>query len=272
MTTALHRMLPVGQLSSGRRLWIYRHVRPVAERLFQPRLVAHIDMAMEHDVHTRSLDNRWSWRGRTIYADGVPDIDGKVDGVLTSIRDVGDAHARGMAEGDEMAATAEHLLATIFPNGLTAVIKLPYVDQVAAVEIILAKLQNELAPAVRMLGLERKVARLASLTAVYRQAIDQGPSELEFATVRAARELGHTYLLEMIAMVLGTYHDSRDPRHVLAREELLSPVFEQMALAREANIRARRRSRTDAEPAEPELDPDAGDPDEAPADLTGIAV
>ena len=78
-----------------------------------------------------------------------------------------------------------------------------------AVERIGVLLQAEL-------GLSRLATRLAALTFEYRALLDAAPTQPVFDTVRAARQRGLAYVRQVIAMVLGRYHDDT-AAHRLAR-------------------------------------------------------
>lgn len=235
----LSKLFSVPRFTSGRRLQAYRRMRVIAVQYGMTALVAHIDRAIAHDEATRGLDDRWSSSmRRKAYDDEVAALDMVVDPTLSSIRDLAEAQLRGVPADAQTPAMVATLLDGIFPHGVARVTRLPYVDQAAAVKNIVGKLQNELAPQVVALGLERKVAALAELSVRYSEAVDRSTAGLDFATVRKARDEGQQYLLEAIALIIGTYYDSRDPAHVAARTELLAPALEQMG-----QIRARTRSR-----------------------------
>jgi hypothetical protein len=125
---------------------------------------------------------------------------------------------------------------------------LPQVDELSALETIVAKLAGPLAGTVAELGLARQAARLAELTAAYHDALRApAPDTVPYREVQAARQQGQEYLLEAIAMILGRYYRSRDPEHAAARAALLAPIARQSATIRA--FRRTRRSLRDVDPA-----------------------
>ncbi len=227
------------EFSSGRRIYALEQVRQVALARGAPVLVARINRAVADDRETLELDRRWAERIATAsYEPEVIELDLYVDQVLIGIRDVAKAYCKGMQPGSHKHRVAERLLTEVFPNGLEAIISLPYIEQVAMVEVILARLQGELAAVVTDLMLTHVVDRLAVLTARYRQLVRADPRECNFAAVRAARERGQNNLLEIIALIVGTYHDHSDPDHIVARRTLLAPILEQDRIIR-AHLRLR---------------------------------
>lgn len=265
----MQRIMPLMQFSTGRRIVAYRRVKTLAESRNLTDLVRHIERALEHEHKTRELENHWSALQRQgVYANRVKEIDGAVDQMLSGIRDIVTGQARGLPAHEPMVQMVEHFMAEIFPFGVGAVTSLPYRDQIAAVEVILAKMQNGLSPAVRELGLSAKLRHLVDLTAEYRRLVDLGRTDVDFAAVREARERGQAFLREIIAIILGRFFDSENRNHLQSREELLAPVIEQLD---ELHVQARaRRSgpvRNSDEPVEPGDEPsEPGDEPIEPGD------
>ncbi len=228
--------LPI--FTSGRRISIYNQMRLIGMRRNLTVLVAHIDRGLEHDRQTRELDNRWAKkvRGRR-YVREVQELDHVLDPVLASVRDISLGHIRGLPEGDRIVLEVDAMLTDIFPAGVSAITSLPYIEQAAATETVVGKLQTEHALLVDELGLRARVDFLARLTLDYRTAIDHSRN-LTFARVSEYRRRGQQLLAEVMALMLGMFHDSTDPQHVDARTELLEPVLEQIA-----DLRATRRRR-----------------------------
>ena len=243
--TILKQLIPLMQFSTGQRLRILHRLRQRALEHGFRELLPLIDRAIEREQRTQALENNWPGRSmRSPYTDQVVDIDAIVDQLLGGLRDVARGHIRGLPADDPMAVMCEHFLTEVFPNGLQAVVSLPFVDQVAAVEVIVGKLGGELADTVRALGLEQKRERLAELTVEYRRLVDEIRSEMRFTDIREARALGHELLRQIIVMVLGRFHDAADPDHLAARDALLAPLIIQLDETR-ARARARRRNRAD---------------------------
>jgi hypothetical protein len=242
------------QFSAGQRISTYNQMRPLAEGQGLARLVRHMDRARAHDIHTHRLDSLWVvQQTRGLYPPELQGTDDASDHTLTGIRDVALGHIRGLPADDPLRGQVEHFLADVFPGGVGATTSLPYVDQVAAMEMIVARLQGEHWPLAQELGLQRKVRQLGELTIAYRDYVDAGVQPLAFSEVRAARERGHGYLLETVAIILGTYHDSDDAEHVRKRDALMAPIDKMAAV-----IRAMARARRNGSPL-PELPDDLDD-------------
>lgn len=265
MQSTLGDLLNLATFTSGRRIHALLQVREAAvEMSGQELLLARIDSAIDEDRHTRQLDNHWKGsKGKPIYSPQVSRIDNWVDQLLTSIRDVAEAYRKAALEGSSERADAEHFLSVAFPVGVQAITSLPYVDQVAAVESLLQQVHEGATAEATALGLGPLLTRLQELTVQYREAVDQSPQMLEFSAVQAARQRGQRNLLEVVAIILGTFHSHTEPDAIAARTTLLGPILEQDQRIR-ALIRARR--------AVLDIDPDAPEPiggqapDEAPGE------
>lgn len=251
MEITLEQLIKLVNFTSGRRIFALRKVRDAASAQGDTELVERIDAALADDRETRALDNRWvGSKGKPSYGPEVPEIDNWVDQLLTSIRDAAASFTKGAFAGTQRRVQAERVLGAVFPAGVQAITSLPYVDQVAAVEVMLDQLRGPQAADVAALGLTALVDRLAELTEQYRTAVDRGRQRLEFATVQAARKRGQRNLLEVVAMILGRYYSHTDSDHVHQRAQLLAPVLEQDRAIR-AIVSARR--------SVPDIDPDAPD-------------
>lgn len=252
----LNQFIYVGELSTGRRLFVMRRTRPLIEARGHDDVLLHIDEGIAHDMQTRQVDLVWSTvRSRAQSAPSIGPVDVRVDHGMTALRDAAQAQARGAAPSDAIHGQVESFLGEVLPLGVYAVTSLPYVEQLNAMEIMVDKLQGPLLAQVVELGIMRQSLRLTELLPLYRDAIygsAGGNTGLDFATVRAARQRGQRYLYEVIAMILGKYYRADDPAHKAARAELLGPIVEQSEAVR-AYLRARRAVR--------DVDPETGEPE-----------
>ena len=261
-------LFAVNRFSSGRRVSIYNQLEEAARARRLIAVLPYIERAREHDLATRALDDRWAApERRTLYPRTLRRIDNLSDGVLGQFRDIARAQIADLDPEDPFRHQVERMLATLFPAGLSAITSLPYIDQVAAVENILVELNGGFAPLMADLGLQRKVARLAELTAEYREAVDRPASPLDYASVREARDRGHAYLLEIICMIIGIYHDSDNPEHREARAELLGPIIAHSRTVQVLRRRDRAGNGGSDEVPEPGEVSEPGDPGEV-AELT----
>lgn len=251
----LQTLIPLLNLTSGRRISVLNQMHTMALNMNQPVLVERIERSIAHDTQTRAYDNQWAEpTRRSLYTPEVSAIDRHVDIGVTAVRDLTEVQVRGLPENHPLAVEARAMLRDILPAGVAAVTRLPYIEQVAACEVIVASLQNQWAGAVSRLGLAPRLAFLAAHTQTYRQLIDQHRN-LTFATVQAYRQQGQQNLREVVVLVLATYLDSSDPAQVAARERLLAPLVVQMA-----DVRARIRTRRNGEQEPDGLEDVAGEP------------
>lgn len=240
--------------TTGRRIVTLRKTRKVAVGLRAWPIVMHIDEALAHDSKTSELDLMWLTRrkGRP-GAGNLRTVNDLVAAALTGIREGALSLTRGARDDDPVAARANELLARLFPAGVAAVTRLPCAEELAMIEVLLERLQGELAPLVDKLGLGVHVKRLIDLLPEYRMAIENRPTAINFGEVRRARKKGQTYLVELVALILGTFYKSGNPDHIAARTALLDPVMEQQEA-----IRLHRQGRR---PPVSDVDPDIESPD-----------
>jgi hypothetical protein len=254
METTLRELIKLAASTPGRRILALRKMRNEAVALDLPRIVVLTDMAVAHDMETRGLDMRWlgARSARSAHAASMPAIDGLADQLLTGVRDGARLYALGA--GSTVTVEVDAFIDEVFPAGVHAVTSLPYVEEAVEIERILGMLQGPLALQVARFGLARLVQRLAAVSAQYHEALHI-EEKLDFTTVRAARDQGQLYLLQIVAMIIGTF-PLETPEHVDARGRLLAPILEQ-----DAAVRAYRRGRRSV----PDMDPDTGEIDELPA-------
>jgi hypothetical protein len=185
-------------------------------------------------------------------------VDRMVAKALTALRQAALVQTAGAPRGDAIHGEVQDFLRAILPAGVFAVATLPQVDELSALEQIVAKLEDPLADTVVSLGLGRQATRVAELARAYREALyAREQPRVKYREVQAARQQGQEYLLEAIAMILGRYYKSRDPEHMAARAALLAPNAQQSAA-----IRAYRRSRRSLRA----VDPDTGAETDTPSE------
>jgi hypothetical protein len=252
MDISLGNLFNLYVFSTGRRMYAMGLTRQAALALGNAIIVSHIDEALAHDRITRMLDLRWAGRELLNRGNGkLKELDGLTDNTVTALRDGALLQTRGMHPRDRIHTTVDAFLTDLMPGGVQSVTGLPYVEQISAVDTILARLQGPLAPMVQELGLNRQVDRLAALAVAYRAALDEsnlGGNGIAFEEVRKARELGQQYLMQLLALIVGGYYQETD-EHRAARQALLAPILQQNEAIR-AFLRARRAVR--------DVDPESG--------------
>ena len=228
MDGALETIINLYQFPTGRRLFAHKQIRARAESDGFDKLVKHCDKAITHDTQTQSLEKRWAGESNT--SDANPNaqrIDILVDRTLGAMRDHTIAQAAGAPDNDPIHVSVDTFTKKVFPAGVHTISSLPYVEELEAVDAIVHSLQNELAPLVQELNLQRHTARLASLAIDYRKALEAPPpSVLTWGNVRNARAEGQGLLLETVAIILGKYH-SRSAKGSAERLHYLDPILRQ---------------------------------------------
>ena len=275
MEPSLSALLNLYVFPTGRRLFALRRVAEVAQDAGFTKLASHCIGALSQDRKCLALERQWAGitaarRGKgaaappAVIAVEPSAIDPLVDATLTAIRDHAQNQTAGSAHDDPIRATVASFLQEIFPSGLHDVTGLPFVEELAAVDDILAKLDDpKLKSVVNDLGLARLVKRLGMLAEQFRAALAGPPPEvLAFGEVKAARAAGQDNLLQAVAIVLGEHHKST-PEDTAARALLLGPILEQND-AIGALMRARR--------AVNDVHPETGAPDPGGASPTDPAA
>lgn len=234
MSSSLQDLFNLYVFSTGRRMFALRQIKPIATEADHRALLIVVNKALEHDARTLRLETAWQASGYDADPQRVKKIDAKVDRTLTAMRDAAAAQALAAEPGDALYETVHEFMLAIFPAGLQAVTSLPYVEELAAVEMIIKQLKGPFERHVRELGLGRLLERLSSLTVEYRAAQEEKPkSEISFGDVRAARALGQEYLLQVVAVIVGT-HFSGTTDHARNRSD--SSVPSSSRTKRSANI------------------------------------
>ncbi len=228
MDGSLESIFNLYQFPTGRRLFAIKLVRARAEAENFDKLVKHCDAVIAHDITTQSMERRWA--GESTSENTNPDaqrIDILVDRTLGAIRDHAVAQAAGASDNDPIHAKVETFLKKVFPTSVHAITTLPFVEELEAVDAIVKSFQDELAPLVQELNLQRHASRLTNLANDYRKALEAPPpSLLDWGRVRAARAEGQGLLLETIAIIIGKRH-GRSATATAARLQLLEPILRQ---------------------------------------------
>lgn len=254
MDVALSSLFSLYQFSTGRLLFalqgVDRALRDHEEDLGG--VAEHLAKAIRHSRNTRQLEAQFA------ASQNVPRtnpkaaaIDVKLDRALVALRDAAQAHVTSADDDADVAAKASKLLTAVFPRGVQAVTQATFVEELSLVDGILAEIKTHHAETVKSLGLSLFVSRIAKLNDEYRVA-QQTPAAAgtDFSAVRASRQRGQEFLLEVIAMIAGRYPLQSAP-HVAARQALMGPILLQHE-AIGVYLRGRR--------APEDVNPDTGEP------------
>ncbi len=193
----------------------------------------HHHRALDHESKTLKLEAKWEASGYDSDPQRVKKVDAKVDRTLTAIRDAAYAQSMASEMDDPLYATVHEFLGELFPAGVHAVSSMAYVEELAAVDTIVKQMKGPFARHVKDLGLERLAGRLAELAKEYREVQEEKPAgDATYGDVRAARAQGQKYLLQAVAVVVGTYFNET-AEHVRLRTALLTPVLVQQEAVRQ---------------------------------------
>ena len=227
MAAELSQFLSIAHIGTSARIAAYRGMRAAAEELGLEELTTQLDTARDHDAHTLELEKRWAaspgCRGESPLAD---EFSRTVDPLLSSIRDVALAQAKGMPLEDPLPQRIVSMLRDIFPVGVGVMIQLPLPERLTAIEVLLQKLRAHYAELVVELGLTRKAGFLAARVQECRDALAAAGGRVDYPRLCAAQARGHRLLLQVVARVLGMYYDSENPNHVASRTRFLTPLTE----------------------------------------------
>ncbi|MFU8807139.1 MAG: hypothetical protein ACNA8W_25245 [Bradymonadaceae bacterium] len=242
MQRVLFRRLQLRRLPTGRASYALHKMNEVVESGDIPApIVESIEVAEARAQETRDLELLWmesrnvntAARGKAVY------LDTKIDQTIAGIARILEGEAVG-DEGDPEVIAAKTLLARIFPEGVSAIVHLEFEEQLDLVLAIIARLRGNLAGEVRLLGLERHVARLETLTSQFRAELGRRASRpVDFETVRASRNALHEAMCEVVVAVLFNLRERTSTNDELITA-LLAPIVEQENAIAEAFRRKRR--------------------------------
>jgi len=132
-------------------------------------------------------------------------VDQELDRALGAVSKFLKTTAQAYGETSAQAQLARYAAGRLFPDGVRAVIHLPYVVQEDTVRLILRRVETEprLGRALRELGASRFIERVAEVHARYQKALrDTRLPQPKFAQVQEARRAGQERLCQIVVLVL----------------------------------------------------------------------
>lgn len=240
-------------LTPGRRLYSLAQIRERAQAQQLDPLVALIDQALAHDKHVLDLDAARRGGGSD---EPVRDKDLSVDRILSTV----DALLSHYVAAEDPTALA--LQPELFPQGLAAHTRLPFIEQKAANERVLSILRG---PERQAWLAERGVTALAKQLeqahARFSDALEarDQSSAPSWAELKAASDAGQEAYLEVVVEIIALTRDDAE-----LRAELLTPVMTQERQV--ADQRRTRRSPGEIDPSTGELleEDEAAEPEQPP--------
>ncbi len=160
----------------------------------------------------------------------------------------------GLPAEHPIAVAAKTVLAQVFPEGLKAIVFLPFENQLSTSDMILARFKaspkGDLRDAAEISAITCFTDQLADLNETFRGELEKYPrKETGYDAVEAAEARGNRLLKRLVALIIGTYHqDTKEAEE--RRNTLLEPIHEQCERLR--------KSRKGRRPAD-DVDPNTGD-------------
>jgi len=145
--------------------------------------------------------------GRTINRAFGPEArqaDREMDRALGALAKFLTASAQAFGETSAQAQLARYATGRLFPDGVRTMIHLPYMDEEIQVRMLRRRIETEprLGQALRELGADRFVERVATVHERYQEALRKDRREPTHAQVKEARRAGQERLCQIVALVL----------------------------------------------------------------------
>lgn len=198
--------------------------------------------------------------GRGRFPPGTTKLDQRVDEAMVAVDGYLVVQATLFADGPR-GASARRMIDSLYPEGVSQVVHLPYTAQHQRVSVILQRARSpEFAEDVAALpDLAVLLDELEARNDAYGEALKRGANRPTGSDIHAAQSRCQELLTATLFLIFADYElDGEDRRD--ERDHLLEPILEQNQAIRES--RRRRSTPTDA-------DPDTGDEvlDETPEDV-----
>lgn len=240
MQSLLSEFIDMRRLPAGRASFALTKMRAlfIAAAVAAPNLEARIDDALAEAKRTLHTDLRWMYtRTQTSRARGnAVEVDRELDRTLKAIHDRLKADTIGKAE-DPVVQAATAIQKELFPNGLGGVTRTEFNIQLARVDTLLERLEDDFDAQVQTLGLDRHVQNLRTLNEQFRVELDhENGRPLKYSDVIAQRDLLHYAICEV---VIAAFFELRDPNHAELLGKFFEPLRAQLKITREANRRRR---------------------------------
>ncbi len=228
------------RLPSGRRAFAHKQVIARATEHQLPGLVTHATAAREHDQATQSLERQRLAARRSSYPPETQQLDNEMDRRVAGLESFFLSQRQSFRPEHPRHQAAVALSRALFPTGTADIIRLSYVQEHEAVDILLKQLDSDrLKPHVDALPeLSLLVDGLREANAEYGDALqevpDDGPSGEE---LRAARDHGQEMLVQTVALIMAQYVASGDGEQAAY---LVQPIMTQNEAVRLSRQRRRR--------------------------------
>lgn len=187
---------------SRRQLALDRALEVAAPSSADPTLTALLREAVSANRTAIQIANDWEGRpSRNRYSTPVTTLMQDLARTLGALMQTLRTHQRTFAPGTEPRSWADELVEEALPHGARGITRLPYADQVHNVIGVLDTLQGDGAEAVRGLGLDLWVDRLADLRDQCEAALLE--PRISYEQVREADNIAYELWLRVVARVQG---------------------------------------------------------------------
>lgn len=243
-------------LPTGRQIFVLKEIRSEADKAADKKVVKLCDQAIAQAEVTLKAEREYLKNGDapTPTAE-TKRIDAILDREVALFHDGLTLHLESMSPEDPDYLRLAEMIANLFPGGVQAITRKPNVEQLTLCEHLISEAESY-ADLIDALAMRRPFENVVRTTASYRASMKKTTANtVEFSTIREHRRRGYEYLVEIIAVVLGSYPSSsqRDREY---RTALLTPIADQNEALRQAQKNRRYAA---------DVDPDTGA--EEPADL-----
>lgn len=233
----------------GRRVFVLREVEKRARARGLPAIADKAAQGVAHDSALLTVGIRRRAGSSAVYGVRAMELDNQIDHAVTGFDAFLDSQAR-LFLNEPRGEAAAHFRHALLPGGPGAVIRLPYTQQHAEIDAMLARLEEpdlvtrvgELPEIVPMAG------RLRTLNQQYGDSLNEYDRQPSSDDMRAADARGQELLAETLTLLLAHFISNAPDDHE-GRAYLLEPILRQNEAIR-ASRRRRRKPR--------DVDPDTG--------------
>ncbi|QDG52132.1 hypothetical protein FIV42_15690 [Persicimonas caeni] len=250
------------QMSIGSMVFCLKDIIRQMPNLPQPNptLQARIDTALASAQKANGMRFNWNVQERQVTKGrgGASETDNTIDKTLTAT----DKHLGALSRNGRRPRRqqmARELKSVFFPNGVRPLSGLSYEDQLAALEVMLQRIDDEFADHIVECGMVVLIDQLRDLVEQFAEDLDvRQRDEVTFDEVRAAEHIAREDFDHVLVTILADYRPQPE-----VRSALLAQVVDQQE--RIAAHMKRNGTIPNVDPNTGEvLDPDSGQPVEPP--------
>ena len=238
MSVPASSLLKLYRFPLSRCLFVLEQVRDRARALDIPAIVRLAEHAIARVTEALDLDHRQRALRTSKFPPEARELDQRLDAAIDGL-DTYCQSQMSLYRGEERAAAAARLRRVLLPGGVGAITQLPYADQHAQIEALLAHAQTpEMVADLALLPeMASALARVRELNAQYGERLRQTEEALTRQDVRARHEECQELLFTVACLIVG--HFGEFPERHADREHLLEPILRENEALRERRRRRR---------------------------------